>query len=198
MLSYGEKFKWGLCAKLGGGVRNPDNQVCAATYAELYLNSAVKNSTWVRAAIAELDAEIQDHASVRNWNWVDALFMAMSVYSRIGAITGQQAYFDKMYDNFIYSALGGSRGVYNFWSDTDWLFYRDPPNGKPNGVFWSRGNGWAAAALVQAIKHSPQSDPHVQTYQNFLKLQMAALVPLQGLEGCWRSSLKDPGEGSKT
>lgn len=97
MLSYGDKFNWNMCLQLGGAGWNPDNQVCAASYAELFLNSAVKNSTWIEATIAHLDAEVEAAASIRNWNWVDSLFMAMSVYARIGAITGKQAYFDKMH-----------------------------------------------------------------------------------------------------
>lgn len=51
--------------------RNPDNQVVAATYAELYLNSAQKNASWIQPTIANLDAEMQAHATtIRHWNWV--------------------------------------------------------------------------------------------------------------------------------
>lgn len=193
MLGYGAKFNWNMCLRLGGAAWNPDNQVCAATYADLYLNSAVKNETWVQAAIAHLDAEIEAESSIRNWNWVDALFMAMSVYSRIGTATGKQAYFDKMHTNFVYSALSPHPNGYGFWSVSDALFYRDPPKDHPDGVFWSRGNGWAAAALVQAMKFSPPSDPQVQTYKGVFKQHMARLAQLQGADGCWRSSLTNPG-----
>jgi hypothetical protein len=97
LLAYGDKFSWDMCTRLTGARWNPDNQICAASYAELYLNSIVKNSTWIAATVAQLDAEIEATNSIRNWNWVDSLFMAMSVYSRIGAITGNQSYFDKMH-----------------------------------------------------------------------------------------------------
>lgn len=194
MLSFGNAHKWSLCAKLSGGAGHADNQVCAATYAELYLNSPTKKATWLQAAVKQLDTEISSPASIKSWFWVDALFMAMAVYARVGAATGEQKYFEKMYANFAYSALVPHPNGFAFFSSSDALFYRDPPKGAPNGVFWSRGNGWAAAALVQALKYSPKGDPHVATYMSVFKQHMARLVQLQGADGCWRCSLTDPGE----
>lgn len=125
---------------------------------------------------------------------VDALFMAMSVYSRIGALTGNPVYFQKMFKNFVHSALTPHPQGYAFFSRSEHLFYRDPPKTNPDGVFWSRGNGWVAAALVQALRFSPPADPHVATYRAVYVQLMSRLVQLQGEDGCWRSSLTDPGE----
>lgn len=86
MLAYGDKFNWNMCVKLGGAAWNPDNQICAATYAELFINSPVKNSTWIEATVAHLDAEIAAAGSVKNWNWVDSLFMAMSGMQGLGSV----------------------------------------------------------------------------------------------------------------
>lgn len=195
MVAYGEQWRWDMCLQLGGGAANPDNQVCAATYLELHLtsNSDAKNSTWLAATAAHLDGEVADARSTQRWSWVDALFMAMAVWARLGAATGNQAYFDKMHTNFVHAALTPHPGGFGFWSAEDRLFYRDPPKGAPSGVFWSRGNGWAAAALVQAMQFSPPGDPHMQTYTSVFKQQMARLLALQGADGCWRSSLTDTG-----
>lgn len=124
---------------------------------------------------------------------VDSFFMALSVYARIGALTGNQTYFDKMHRNFIYSALTPHPNGFAFWSQPNSLFYRDPPKDHPNGVFWSRGNGWAAAALVQALKYAPAEDPHTQTYRVVFRQHMQRVGALQGADGCWRSSLLAPG-----
>jgi rhamnogalacturonyl hydrolase YesR len=158
ILSFGDKHSWDLCVGLRGGAKHADNQICAATYAELYLNSPAKNKTWVAATITHLHAELASPASIKSWFWVDAFFMAMSVYARIGALTGNTAYFNKMHANFQYAALQPHPHGYALWSQDQGLFYRDPPKGKPDGVFWSRGNGWAAAALVQAMKYSPAGE----------------------------------------
>lgn len=58
--------------------------------------------------MALVPAEIADPSSVSNWSWVDALFMAMNTYSRIGRVTHGQKYFDKQFANFNASALGRS------------------------------------------------------------------------------------------
>ena len=61
-------------------------------------------------------------------------------------------------------------------------------------MFWSRGNGWAAAALVQTLDSLPPTDPHKNEYE--LRFQQLAdrLLELQQPDGCWRSSLEDPQE----
>lgn len=96
-------------------------------------------------------------------------------------------------ENFVYAALSPHPNGFAFWSKSDSLFYRDPPQDHPNGVYWSRGNGWVAAALVQALKYAPPSDPHTQTYRLVYRQHMARLAELQGADGCWRSSLTNPG-----
>lgn len=97
-------------------------------------------------------------------------------------------------ENFVYATLSPHPNGYAFWSKSEALFYRDPPKDTPNGVFWARGNGWVAAALVQALKYAPPSDPHTQTYRLVFRQHMAKLAQLQGADGCWRSSLTNPGE----
>lgn len=69
MVDFGESNHWNLCVQLGGGAWHADNQICAATYAQLQLSSATKNSTWTAAAVAHLDAEIaKDASTVGAWN----------------------------------------------------------------------------------------------------------------------------------
>jgi rhamnogalacturonyl hydrolase YesR len=117
----------------------------------------------------------------------------MSVYARIGNITGDPRYAQQAFKNFDFAA--GSQG-YQFWSQRDSLFYRDPPKwGQayvPEGVYWSRGNGWAMGALVTALQFSGPADPHRAVYEGFFKRQAARLLRLQGARGCWPVSLTRP------
>ena len=56
--------------------------------------------------LAEFDAEINE-GDTSLWSWVDALFMAMNTWSRIGSVTGDQKYFDQQFKLFSAAALEG-------------------------------------------------------------------------------------------
>jgi rhamnogalacturonyl hydrolase YesR len=92
------------------GVRLPpgkhiaDHQLCAATYIELWkLDGNASHLTDVKAVLGEEIAASQ--ATSNYWSWVDALFMAMSVYSRLGNVTSDPSYAAKQWVNFNASAL---------------------------------------------------------------------------------------------
>ena len=86
-----------------------NNQLCGATYAELYALDGSKNKTMIAGTLPEFDAEIkEDDTSL--WSWVDALFMAMNTWSRIGNDTGDQRYFDQQFKLFSAAALEGPSG----------------------------------------------------------------------------------------
>ena len=91
----------------------------------------------------------------------------------------------------------------NLYDKKEHLWYRDerylPPtpiaptaNGKQ--CFWSRGNGWAIAALARIINALPKTDPHRQEYINTFKETAAALAKCQPSDGIWRVSLYDPNQ----
>jgi len=172
------------------GIKDANNQLCGATYIELYNLGGKTNANEIEATKQEFDAEIADPTMTGSWSWVDALFMAMNTYARLGKTTGDKKYFDKMFANFNASALAGpdQKTTYHFWSDKYNLFYRDDRFLNTN-VFWGRGNGWAMGALVAAIENSPPSDPHRAVYIDLFKKQAASLKAIQSKDGCWRSSL---------
>eukprot|EP00041_Stephanoeca_diplocostata_P023076 m.560675 g.560675 ORF g.560675 m.560675 type:complete len:269 (+) comp22212_c2_seq5:75-881(+) len=171
-MNWGNHYEWKLCnfdTRVGGalsamdppGIENANNQLCGATYIELYKLDGASNKTMIAATMAEFDSEISDPKTTSYWSWVDALFMAMNPYARLGGVTGEQKYFDKMFANFNASCLEGPvpDKTYAFWSDEYHLFYRDDRFLKST-TFWGRGNGWAMGALVAALQNSPASDPH--------------------------------------
>jgi rhamnogalacturonyl hydrolase YesR len=123
--------------------------------------------------------------------------MGTAVYARIGAITGNSKYFEQAWTAFNISAFTPHPSGYSFWSPTEQLFYRDPPMDNPNGVFWARGNGWVAAALADVLRLSSPGDAAVPAYAAAFKAFMGRLVGLQGAEGCWRTSLTNPGAAEK-
>ena len=169
-----------------------DHQLCGATYIELYKLDG--NETHLADVRAVLGEEIAHSANTSNyWSWVDALFMAMSTFSRLGNITEDRNYRSvvtaKQWMNFNASALAPAdaenRGVaeghgktFGFWNASDRLFYRDD-SFIFSRVYWGRGNGWAIMALVAAIEHGGDVDPHRAAYLAIYRQLAAELLQVR-------------------
>ena len=191
-VQWADFHKWNL----RGGIktRNADNQCCGQVYIDLYLidkkDDRIKN---IKASVDSMMAtEKKD-----DWTWVDAIQMAMPVYTRLGVVYKDTSYFHRMYEMYAYTKYKhGGNGLYDaktnlWWRDKDFIFpaYKEP-NGE--GCYWSRGNGWVVAALVRTLQLLPKSDPHYNEYLTDFKKMCTALLPLQREDGFWNVSLKDP------
>lgn len=191
-VKWGEFHKWGL--RDGIKTRNGDNQCCAQTYIDLYL---IDDSKGERIKdIKECIDSMLSTDKIDDWNWVDALQMAMPVFARLGYISGDSRYYDRMNEMYRYTRLRhGKAGLY---STVDQLWWRDkdfvPPYKEPNGedCYWSRGNGWVVAALVRSIEFLPRNNPYSREYTKTLKEMFKALVKVQRDDGFWNVSLHDP------
>jgi unsaturated rhamnogalacturonyl hydrolase len=190
-LQWGEKHKWGL----RGGIqtRNADNQCCGQTYIDLYLLDGKKNPERIKDIKASIDL-MMPTAKIDDWNWVDALQMAMPVFLRLGNLY-DTSYHRRMYEMYAFSKYKhGTNGLYNpadhlWWRDKDFV----PPYKEPNGedCYWSRGNGWVVAALTKTLAGLPKTDPHYNEYLQDYKDMLAALLPVQRTDGYWNVSLHD-------
>ncbi|MDP3180892.1 MAG: glycoside hydrolase family 88 protein [Bacteroidota bacterium] len=185
-MSWGNAHKWGL----NGGVktRNADNHCCGQTYLDLYEKE--KMPEMIKDLKESIDLMIASD-KIDDWTWIDALQMAMPVYAKLGVITGDKKYSDRMYQMYMDSKV--RQGFYN---TADGLWWRDkdfrPPYKEPNGedCYWSRGNGWVVAALVRVMEISP-NDPHYKDYKKTFLEMMKALLPIQREDGFWNASLHD-------
>jgi len=191
-LRWGEFHKWGL--RDGINTRNGDNQCCGQTYIDLYLMNRYKEER-IKDIKACIDSTLVTD-KIDDWNWIDALQMAMPVYARLGFIYDDKSYFERMNEMYLYTKL--KHGTSGLYSITDHLWWRDkdfvPPYKEPNGenCYWSRGNGWVVAALVRTLEFLPKNSKYRKEYSNTLKEMFEALVPLQRTDGFWNVSLKDP------
>lgn len=190
-VDWGAKHKWGL--RSGITTRNADDQCCGQTYINLYqIDQKPERLHDIKASIDTMVASDK----VDDWNWVDALQMAMPVFAQLGVLEKNPAYFEKMYQIYVYSKTRhGGNGLYNpkdglWWRDKDFV----PPYKEPNGkdCYWSRGNGWVVAALVRVLDIMPKDAPHRDEYQKTYLEMMKALPPLQRTDGYWSVSLHDP------
>jgi rhamnogalacturonyl hydrolase YesR len=122
--------------------------------------------------------------------------MGMPVFAKLGVLFNEPAYFEKMYEMYMFTRNEhGDNGLFNeedglWWRDADF----DPPYTEPNGedCYWSRGNGWVVAALVRILETIPEDEPHRDQYISDFKKMMEALVPIQREDGFWNVSLHDP------
>ena len=192
-LQWGEKHQWGL----RGGVktRNADNHCCGQTYIDMYLLDNRKHPERVKDIKISIDSMMLT-SKIDDWNWIDALQMAMPVFVKLGNLYNEPKYFDRMYEMYTFTKnKHGDNGLYNqqehlWWRDKDF----DPPYKEPNGddCYWARGNGWVVAALARTLEELPKNDPHYQQYLRDFKDMCAAILPLQRSDGYWNVSLNDP------
>jgi unsaturated rhamnogalacturonyl hydrolase len=192
-VDWGQKHNWGLRSGTARDRQNADDQTCGQTYIDLYLID--KKEERIRDIKTAVDGMLASE-KVDDWWWIDALQMAMPVFTRLGVLYNDTKYFDKMYELYNYTKTKhGDKGLWNpedklWWRDKDF----DPPYTEPNGqdCYWSRGNGWVVAALVRTLDMLPKSDPHYNEYMQDYKDMMAALLPIQRADGFWNVSLHDP------
>ncbi|MBC6988191.1 glycoside hydrolase family 88 protein [Hymenobacter jejuensis] len=190
-VDWGQKHNWGL--RKGITDRNADDQCAGQTYIDLYLIDPKPER--IHDIKASIDLMVQSD-KIDDWNWIDALQMAMPVYARLGVLYKDNAYFEKMYQIYNYSKTQhGTNGLYNpqdqlWWRDKDFV----PPYKEPNGedCYWSRGNGWVVAAMVRVLDIMPKDAPHREEYEQMYMSMMKALPPLQRADGYWNVSLHDP------
>jgi len=190
-VDWGNKRQWTPRSGITG--RNADDQCCGQTYIDLYrMDPKPERIAGIRTCIDNmLPGDKCD-----DWNWIDAIQMAMPVFVRLGVVYKDTAYFRKMYDLYHYTKVfHGGHGLYNpeehlWWRDKDFV----PPYKEPNGrnCYWSRGNGWVLAALVRVLSLLPANDPHREEYLRDYLDMVKALAPLQRGDGGWNVSLLDP------
>jgi rhamnogalacturonyl hydrolase YesR len=190
-VTWGEFHKWGM--RSGIKTRDANDQCCGQTYIDLYLidRSKMERIKDIETCIDNMLATDK----IDDWNWIDAIQMAMPVFARLGAIYNDDRYFKRMYDMYMFTKLKhGTNGLY---STADKLWWRDkdfvPPYKEPNGegCYWSRGNGWVLAALVRTMDFLPKKSNYLKEYLNTYREMVDALAACQRKDGFWNVSLLD-------
>jgi rhamnogalacturonyl hydrolase YesR len=191
MLDWAKFHRWGL--RNGNTTRNADDQCCGQTYIDLY--NIAPDPEKIRPIKACMDMLVNT-PQTDDWSWIDAIQMAMPILAKLGKLTGDKRYFEKMYQMYSFTRNNhGIKGLYNpqdglWWRDADFL----PPYREPNGknCYWSRGNGWVYAALARVMETIPADEVHRAEYlADFLSMS-EALKNCQREDGFWNVSLHDP------
>ena len=166
-----------------------DSQTCGQTYISLY--QIDPQPVRIASIKSELDALIANPASEDDWSWIDAFFMAGPAFAKLGALENRPACYAQASKMYLY--MKNTRGLFD---PAHGLWYRDNAAKIRTGTyipeFWSRGNGWVIAACARMLEILPAGEPSRAEYAGMLQTMAAALRPLQGTDGFWRSSLKHP------
>jgi len=174
--------------------RNADNQCAGQTYIDLYLMDPEPHKIrYIKASVDSMMAT----SKIDDWDWIDALQMAMPVFAQLAAVYHDNSYIERMHDMYLVTRDSlGENGLYNpvdslWWRDADY----DPPYTEPNGedCYWSRGNGWVLAALVRVMDLLPVDHPYYMEYKKTFTEMCGALLKVQRDDGFWNVSLHDPG-----
>lgn len=189
---WADFHQWNM--RNGATTRNADDHCCGQAYLDLYRICPV-SPVMIHPIQASMDMLVNT-PQVNDWTWCDAIQMGMPVLAKLGRISGEGKYFDKMWDMYAYSRnRHAGHGMFN---PEDGLWWRDesfyPPYKEPNGedCYWSRGNGWVYAALVRVLDEIPTGEKHRADYINDFLAMSQALKKCQREDGFWNVSLHDP------
>lgn len=174
---------------VGPDAADADSEACGQTYIDLYKI----NPQPVRIASIQsrIDSLVADPTSVDDWSWIDAFFMAAPTFAKLGALESDPAYFVQLENMYLHM-----KNTRELFSPTNGLWYRDATAKARAGAntpeFWGRGNGWVIAACARVLEELPAGDPRRPEFAGMLQTMAAALRPLQGTDGFWRSNLQFP------
>ncbi|WP_232335572.1 glycoside hydrolase family 88/105 protein [Mucilaginibacter arboris] len=194
LLDVGKSLDW----KIGPNRSFADDYCIAQTYTQLY--GIYKNPIYIADFKNMADSLVSvphtepllwvNKIHLREWAWCDALYMAPAALVNLSKVSHDKKYMDTA------SKLWWKTSQYLYDQD-EHLFFRDSryftqkeKNGKK--VFWSRGNGWAMAGLVNLLSNMPQNYPNRNKFIAQFKQMAEKIAALQQSDGTWHASLLDP------
>lgn len=221
IIRWGDSHKWS--PRGGVHTKDADNYCCCQTYIDMFMLQPEdrRDSALIIPSKKCMDHLLQS-SSDRDWTWVDAIQMGLPVFAkmaRVAKLGGDEdasRYLEKGWKMYSCTRNDIAEGLYNeeeglWWRDKDFV----PPYKEPNGrnCYWSRGNGWAYAALVRIMdamlvgkgSEAPSyleklgetewnmlfEDAHYEDYMKDFKDMSEALLDCRRKDGFWNVSLHD-------
>ncbi|MBP9506680.1 MAG: glycoside hydrolase family 88 protein, partial [Bacteroides sp.] len=92
--------KWGM--RNGNTTRNADDHCCGQTYIDLY--HICPDPTMIKNIKLSIDMLVNT-PQVNDWWWIDAIQMGMPIFAQLGKMTGEEKYYNKMWDMYTYALL---------------------------------------------------------------------------------------------
>ena len=200
-VQWGAFTNWNL--RYGDTDNTSDDQGAGQEYVELYQFDITQTNRLTHIA-NNVNFWVKGHLGLGIMTYVDTLHMSMPTFAKlsvlnsnvISALKTNDAYMPEMYSYFhnIKSVIGPSNGLYNltdhlWWRDTTFLNNYTASDGTKQKCYWSRGNGWAFAALARTMDVLPTSDAHYAEYLQTFQQMAVAIKAVQRADGFWNVNL---------
>lgn len=119
--------------------------------------------------------------------WLDDLYMSVPALAQMGALTGEQKYFDdavKQVLQFSARMFVPAASLYRH----GWVQAMEP---HPT-FHWGRANGWAIVAMAELLSVLPEDHPGRAAVLAQYRAHAAGLAAVQGRNGLWHQLLDRP------
>ena len=120
--------------------------------------------------------------------WVDSIYMICPFFARYAALAGDPDGYDEAVEHVLVQAKhlqDRHLGLFRH----EW---RETPNTYPESSLWARGNGWAAAGMVDTLRTLPAEHPGYDSIVEIFERQCGALLERQDECGFWHHILDYP------
>ncbi|MDI1247817.1 MAG: glycoside hydrolase family 88 protein [Lacunisphaera sp.] len=144
--------------------------------------------TWISTGQFRLaDGTLARNRPLHNSLWLDDLYMSVPALAQMGALTGEQKYFDdgvKQVRQFSARMFVPATGLYRH----GWVQEMEP---HPS-FHWARANGWAIVAMAELLSVLPEDHPGRAAVLAQYRAHAAGLAAVQGRNGLWHQLLDRP------
>lgn len=133
------------------------------------------------------DGTLARNRPLHNSLWLDDLYMSVPALAQMGALTGEQKYFDDAVQQVLqFSArlFVPATGLYRH----GWVQEMEP---HPT-FHWGRANGWAIVAMAELLSVLPEDHPGRVAVLAQYRAHAAGLAAVQGRNGLWHQLLDRP------
>ncbi len=158
-----------------------------------YLDIAKKKALYLSRDAVRFGERVFQHTVSSNNDfpeqaWADTLFMAAFFLLRMGRLTDNEEYVKDGLNQYYWheELLQDSKTnlYYHGWDNV--------AGNHMSGMFWARGNAWAAITMAEALRLVTYINPMFMRIDGSLRDQLSALVRLQAENGLWHTILDDP------
>ena len=153
---------------------------------DYYLDSATRQYEFLHEAPRTNDGGIPQHKGSIEL-WVDTIYELCPFLASYGDVTGNEEAFDEAAHQICVQA----KHLQDPHTDLFRHEWREQPDTFPESAFWSRGNGWAAAGILDTLEYLPDDHPDRDELIDIFQHLVEGVFPLQDASGYWHNVLDD-------
>jgi len=125
--------------------------------------------------------------------WADDMFMSVPFLLRMGALKGENKYYDEAARQVI-NISGRIRDEKTGLYRHGWFSFLN----EKSPVCWGRANGWAVWAESEAVELLPKNHKEYKKVTEVFKKHLAGVLPFQGEGFMWRQVMDDASSFEET